>query len=57
MTVPAETTDLDVLDAFDVPWEFNRDCIVVPGKDLPTLWDCECHECVRLQRQAELDDE
>lgn len=24
-------------------------CIVVPGQDGPTLWDCECAECRHLQ--------
>lgn len=32
-------------------------CIVVAGVDAATLWDCECRECRRLQRQAALDDE
>lgn len=58
--VPAEldidTAIADVLDTFDVPWEFDRECIVVPHQDYPTLWECECPECRRLQRQAELDD-
>ena len=30
-------------------------CIVIPGKDSPTLWDCECRECRRLQAQANAD--
>jgi len=59
MTTPPVPAELDVdkvLDTFDVPWEFDRGCIVVPHQDYPTLWDCECPECRRLQRQAELDD-
>jgi hypothetical protein len=28
-------------------------CIVVPGVDGPTLWDCTCDECLALQAQAE----
>lgn len=32
-------------------------CIVVPGKDTFTLWDCECSDCRRLQREARMDDD
>lgn len=28
---------------------FGRVCIVDPDRDGPTLWDCECDECRRLQ--------
>ena len=24
-------------------------CVVIPGIDGPTLWDCECPECLDLQ--------
>jgi hypothetical protein len=27
-------------------------CIVIPGKDGPTLWDCECSQCLYLQSVA-----
>jgi hypothetical protein len=31
------------------------ECIVTPGKDLPSLWECACGECRRLQAQANAD--
>lgn len=32
-------------------------CIVVPGINGPTLWDCECAECIELQGAYEDDPE
>lgn len=26
-------------------------CIVVPGEDCPTMWECGCDECLDLQEQ------
>lgn len=31
----------------------TNECVVVPGQDGLTLWDCECSECVHAQRQAD----
>lgn len=31
------------------PAESSTECIVVPGVDGPTMWDCTCEECERLQ--------
>jgi hypothetical protein len=28
-------------------------CIVLPGIDGPCLWDCECAQCLAIQRQEE----
>lgn len=30
-------------------------CIVIPGSDRFTLWDCICDECFQLQREADDD--
>jgi len=27
-------------------------CVVLPGLDGPSLWDCECAQCVALQDEA-----